>query len=79
MNFLGIFRSQNDRLVVGYLMGTEILAHGSCLKRVAGKAFWTILPCLFSNPHNLGLEWTFWTFSALKMIVMGYLMGKEIF
>ena len=24
MNFLGIFRAQNDRLVVGYLMGTEI-------------------------------------------------------
>ena len=24
MNFLGIFRAQNDRLVVGYLMGAEI-------------------------------------------------------
>ena len=24
MNFLGIFWAQNDRLVVGYLMGTEI-------------------------------------------------------
>ena len=24
MTFLGIFRAQNDRLVVGYLMGTEI-------------------------------------------------------
>ena len=24
MNFWGIFRAQNDRLVVGYLMGTEI-------------------------------------------------------
>ena len=24
MNFLGIFRAQNDCLVVGYLMGTEI-------------------------------------------------------
>ena len=23
-NFLGIFRAQNDRLVVGYLMGIEI-------------------------------------------------------
>ena len=24
MNFLGIFRAQNDRLVIGYLMGAEI-------------------------------------------------------
>jgi len=24
MNFLGIFRAQNDRLVVGYLMGADI-------------------------------------------------------
>ena len=24
MNFLGIFKAQNDRLVVGYLMGAEI-------------------------------------------------------
>ena len=24
MNYWGIFRAQNDRLVVGYLMGTEI-------------------------------------------------------
>ena len=24
MNFLDIFRAQNDRLVIGYLMGTEI-------------------------------------------------------
>ena len=23
MNFWGIFRSQNDRLVIGYLMGAE--------------------------------------------------------
>ena len=24
----------------------------------------------FFKPHNLGLEWTFWTFSVLKMIVL---------
>ena len=24
MNFLGIFSAQNDRLVIGYLMGAEI-------------------------------------------------------
>ena len=28
MNFLDIFRAQNDRLVVGYLMGKEIFAWG---------------------------------------------------
>jgi len=49
MNFLDIFRAQNDRLVVGYLMGKEILNFGpicacdSCLKRVTVKAFWWIL------------------------------------
>ena len=45
MNFLGIFLAQNDRLVVDYLMGAEVLnfgqisACGSCLKRVTDKAF----------------------------------------
>ena len=80
MNFLGIFRAQNDRLVVGYLMGADIFkfrpnfspisACGSCLKRATVKAFWPILPYPFSDPHILGLEWTFWTFSVLKMIVL---------
>ena len=69
MNFLGIFRCQNDHLVIRYLMGAEIfefrlnLCCGSCLKRHFGRFCHT----LFSNPHNLGLEWTVWTFSVLKM------------
>ena len=41
-----------------------------CLKRVPVKAFWSILQRLFSNPHNFGLEWTFWTVSVLKIIVL---------
>ena len=62
MNFLGIFRCQNDHLVIGYLMGAEIIEF-----RLFKEAFWPFLPHPFSNPHNLGLEWTFWTFSVLKM------------
>ena len=44
----------------------QISACGGCLKRATDKAFWLI----FSNHHNFGLEWTFWTFSVLKMIVL---------
>ena len=47
-----------------------ICACGSCLKRAPVKAFWLILPNLFLNPHNFGLEWTFWIFSVLKRIVL---------
>ena len=43
--------------------------------QVTIKAFRLILPQLFSNPYSLGLEWTFCTFSVLKMIVLAYLMG----
>ena len=59
MNFLGIFRAQNDRLVVGYLIGTYIFE------------FWLNFGLwqLFKE-GNLGLEWTFGTFSVLKMIVL---------
>ena len=48
----------------------QICACGHCLKRVTVKVFWLILPHPLSNSHNLGLEWTFWTFSVLKMIVL---------
>ena len=43
---------------------------GSCSNRATIKAFQPILRHLFSNPHNFGLGWTFWTFSVLKMIVL---------
>ena len=33
MNFLGIFRAQNDRLVIGYLMGAEIFEFRSNLSQ----------------------------------------------
>ena len=72
MNFLGIFLAQNDRLVVGY-MGTEIFefqpnfSKWQLFKEGNRQG---ILADFFSNHHNLGLEWTFWTFSVLKMIVL---------
>ena len=47
-----------------------ICACGGCSNRATVKAFWPILPHLFSNPHNCGREWTFWTFPVLKMIVL---------
>ena len=40
------------------------------LFKSVAKVFWPISPHHFSNPHNFGLEWTFWLFSVLKMIVL---------
>ena len=39
INFLDIFRAQNDRLVIGYLMGTEIFEfwHNLCLWQLFKK------------------------------------------
>ena len=72
MNFLGIFRAQNDRLVIGYLMGAEIFEFrpnfGPWQLFKDGNQQGILL--IFSNHHNFGLEWTFWTFSVLKMIVL---------
>ena len=74
MNFLDIFWAQNDCLVIGFLMVTNIFEFWPNLRPwqlfITVMAFWPILPCPFLNPHNLGLEWTFWTFSVLKMIVL---------
>ena len=47
-----------------------ICACGSCSKRATIKAFWPISPHLFFKPLSFCLEWTFWTFSVLKMIVL---------
>ena len=59
MNFLHIFRAQNDCLVIGYLMGAEIFEFWLnfspwqlFIEGKTDKAFWPI----FSNHHNLGLE-----------------------
>ena len=72
MNFWGIFRAHNDRLVVGYLMGAEIFEFrpnfGPWQLFKDGNRQGILL--IFSNHHNFGLEWTFWTFSVLKMIVL---------
>ena len=72
-DFLNIFSNQKCCLVIGYMKGTTyfavslICACGFCSNRATVKAFWPISPHLFSNPHSFGLEWTFWTFSVLKM------------
>ena len=73
MNFLGIFRAQNNRLVIGYLMG-PILVCGSCLKRVTDKAFGLI----FSNHHNFGVDFLDIFCAQNDCLVIGYLMGTEI-
>ena len=73
MNFWGIFWAQNNRLVVGYLMGAEIFEfwpNFSPWQLFKEGNRQGILADFFSNHHNLGLEWTFWTFSVLKMIVL---------
>ena len=70
MNFLGIFRAQNDRLLIGYPMGAEIIE----FRPNFGP--WQLFKegnrpgILLIADHNFGLEWTFWTFSVLKMIVL---------
>ena len=43
-------------------------ARGGRLK-MATLIYCTVSQQLFSNAHNLGLEWTFWGFSGLKTIV----------
>ena len=69
MNFLGIFRAQNDRLVIGYLMGAEVFEFrpffGPWQLFKEGNRQ-GILADFFSNHHNLGLEWTFGHFLCSK-------------
>jgi len=59
MNFLGIFRAQNDCLVIGYLMGTEIFEFrpnfGPWQLFKDGNRQAILL--IFSNHYNFGLHW----------------------
>ena len=72
MNFLVIFWAQNDRLVVGYLMGAEIFEFwpyfGLWQQFKEGNRQGILAD--FFQTINLGLEWIFLTFSVLKMIVL---------
>ena len=58
MNFLGIFRAQNDCLVIGYLMGAEIFEFrpnfGLWQLFKEGNRQGILL--IFSNHHNFGLD-----------------------
>ena len=86
MDILDIISAQN--LVIIYLMGTEIfrfrpnLCSRQLFKESNRQALMDNFASIFPlNPGNSGLEWTFWIFSVLKMIVLsvviGYLMGIE--
>ena len=62
---------------MGYLMGKEIFWFGPSLtlrwpfKMGNCQTLMDNFASTFSsNPCNLGLEWTFWTFSVLKIIVL---------
>ena len=68
MNFLGIFRAQNDRLIGAEIF--EFRPNFSLWQLFKKCNQQGILAEFFQNNHNLGLEWTFWTFSVLKMIVL---------
>ena len=74
MNFLGIFRAQIDRLVVGYLKGAEIFEFRPNFSPwqlfKEGNRQGVLADFSNSSHHNFGPEWTFWTFSVLKMIVL---------
>ena len=71
-----IFRVQNNCLGIGFLMDTEIFGFWPNLwlkqlfKEGYSQGILAGFPCPFSNHHNLGLKFTFWTFSLLKMIVL---------
>ena len=62
MNFLGIFWAQNDRLVVGYLMGAEIFEFRP------NFGLWQLVK--EGNQQGILAGVDFWTFSVLKMIVL---------
>ena len=77
MDFLDIISAQNDCLVIRYLMVTDIFGFvpNLCLRQLFKEGnrqslldnFSSIFP---SNSYNLGLEWTFLTFSMLNIIVL---------
>ena len=76
MDFLDFICALINCLVMGYLMGTEILWFGPNLTlwwlfKVGNRpALWKDFAAIFpSNSCNLGLECTFWTFSVLKIII----------
>ena len=56
--FFDIFTAQHNSLVIGYLLGTQFFEFLRifCLWQLFKEVDWLILPHLFSNPHNLGLE-----------------------
>ena len=68
MNFLGIFRAQNDHLVVGYLMGEDIFE------------FWTNFGPwqLFKKCNQQGILADIFC-AQNDCPVIGYLMATEIF
>ena len=72
MIFWFFFRAQNDRLVIGYLMGAEIFEFRPNFDpwQLFKERNRQGILMIFSIHHNFGLEWTIWTFSVLKMIVL---------
>ena len=72
MDFLDSFTAQNDCLVIGFLMVTEIFTLQPNLWpwQLFKEGYHQKILADFSKSHNFGLERTFWTFSVLKIIVL---------
>ena len=87
MNFLGIFRAQNDCLVIGYLMGAEIFEFRPNLGpwQLFKEGNWPGILANFATPFfkppflGPGVDFLDIFCAQNDCLVIGYLMGTEIF
>ena len=87
MNFLDIFRAQNNRLVIGFLMDTEIfefwpnLRLWQLFKEGNRQGILANFATPFFKPPKLerGVDFLDIFRAQNECLAMGYLMGTEIF